>query len=185
MPTSATGATEARRRVHARVAGFTLIEIMVVMVIFAIAAGLVTLRMLPDDRERARREADSAAVLLERAADEAERTGRVIAWHPDGASARFEVPDQDGKWIPLADDPDFGERTLAGELAWSALHFVQPPDTGAGAADAGSDAAASGTRLVFLPGQTVPLFDIRLGKADAQVLLRGDALGRVSVESLP
>ena len=75
-PTSATGAAEPPAQRAA--AGFTLIEVLVVMVIFAIAAGLIALRLLPDDLERARHEAEATALLIERAADEAERTGRPL-----------------------------------------------------------------------------------------------------------
>jgi len=164
--------------------------VLVVLVIFAIAAGLLTLHLLPDDLDRARHEAEATALLLERAADEAERTGRALAWHPDGADSRFEAPDADGKWLALADDPDFGSRALPGELRWGALQFPMPPDAGGVVAQAAQaagarDPAAGGTRVVFLPGQLVPVFDIRLGAGTAQVLLHGDALGHVRVETAP
>ncbi len=155
------------------------------MVIFAIAAGLITLRLLPDDAERARHEAEATALLIERAADEAERTGRVLAWHPDGEASRFESPDAEGKWAALAEDPDFGSRALSGGLRWSALRFPLPPDAGVAASTAGaSDPGAGGTRVVFLPGQLVPVFEIRLGTGAAQVALLGDALGHVRVQSI-
>lgn len=188
-PTSATGAAERGRPGGGASGGFTLIEVLVVLVIFGIAAGLIALRLLPDDAERARREAEATAALLERAADEAERTGRPLAWHPDGERAFFESPDEAGKWTVLADDPDFGPRTLPAGLRWGALRFRVPAGTpSAQAAPAPPGASDAGNLLVrvpFLPGQTVPPFDVALQAAEAGAWLHGDALGRVRVEAGP
>lgn len=160
--------------------GFTLIELLVVLVIFAIAAGLVSLRLLPDDGELARHEAEASALLIERAADEAERTGRPLAWHPDGAASRFEVPDDQGRWVALTDDAEFAARALPGELRWGALHF--PQAAGAATAFAG-DANDIGTRVVFLPGQAVSPFRVAIGTEAHPWLLSGDATGHVQVEA--
>ena len=192
MPTSATGPTERRcGRSALPASGFTLIEILVVMVIFGIAVGAVALRLLPDDGERGRREAERTALLLERAADEAESTGRVLAWHPDGSHTRFEIPGEDGRWVPLPDDPEFSDRELPQDMAWTALEFPDPGTSARGAAtDSGSSnslvgGAATDTpvdRVIFLPGQPAPVFDVMLATGASRMRLHGNSLGRVTVQ---
>ena len=103
--------------------GFTLIEVLVVLVIFGIALGLVAVRLLPDDARLARQEGERTALLLERAADEAENTGQPMAWLPLSSEASFQIPDGQGGWKTLDGDEFFATRTLPGALRWSALRF--------------------------------------------------------------
>jgi len=97
-PTSATG-TEARRRE----AGVTLLELLVVMTLIAIAAGAVVLTAVPSTPPLAQ----EAARLAARAAfaqDEAALTGAALALRLDAEGYRFERrtgPD----WRPLEEPP--------------------------------------------------------------------------------
>lgn len=63
MPTSATGTARAR--------GFTLLEILVVLVIVAVLAGLLVFSYQDNPQQRLRREAAALAALLNVAAEEA------------------------------------------------------------------------------------------------------------------
>ncbi len=168
--------------------GFTLIELLVVLVIFGIALGLVAVRLLPDELALARREAQATALLLERASDETESSGHPLAWRPDGAGDRFETLDEAGHWQPLNNDADFHVRGLPGDLHWSALAFAagdggNSSSSGVSGAQ-GSSAVDSARRLVFLPGQAAPEFSIEVQVGRARVQLKGDALGRVAVNTL-
>ena len=60
--------------------GFTLIEIMVVMVILGITLALVSVNFSQDDGKVLSEEANRLAALLEHAQNEAMITGNAIAW---------------------------------------------------------------------------------------------------------
>lgn len=90
MPTSATGATEPRPRSWSgpsRPAGFTLVEILVVVVIAAVLTGLVVVGLgRGGPAERAERELDRLSASLELLCDRALLTGtaRGLRFHQHG-----------------------------------------------------------------------------------------------------
>lgn len=92
------------------VRGFTLIEVMVVMVIIGIMAGMAVSLMRPDPGRAAEAEAWRLARLTERLGREAEMTGQVLAlsWTADGYE--FTRRDDDGSWVPLDSDSIFEPR---------------------------------------------------------------------------
>jgi prepilin-type N-terminal cleavage/methylation domain-containing protein len=106
-----------------RNAGFTLIEIMVVLVIMGVMATGISIGL---DSLRGR-DADQALkrlrLVLEATADRAIVRGRPIAieFLPDGY--RFSALDPDDNWRPLNDPPVFTERTLPGGLSWAGLRL--------------------------------------------------------------
>jgi general secretion pathway protein H len=86
MPISGRGSSAGRRR-----AGFTLIEVMVVLAIVAIGAGLVALTIRDPAETRLESEAARLVALLESARTEARAAGLAAVWVPDaeGGSFRF------------------------------------------------------------------------------------------------
>jgi general secretion pathway protein H len=192
MPISATGTTEVgiiARVLHRPPPGFTLIELLVVLVIFGIALGLVAVRLLPDDLALVRREAQSAALLLERAADDTDSSGRPLAWRASAGGDLFEILDDSGRWKALDGDQDFHGHRLPGDLHWAALTFSGAPPAAPLPRDGGQRQAASNDetavpRVVFLPGQPAPEFSIELQAGRVRVLLKGNALGEVDVRTL-
>lgn len=90
MPTWAPGSS--RRRPAARgAAGFTLIELVVVVAIVAIASGLITLAIRDPARTRLEQEAVRLVALLETARTEARAGGLEVLWVPgsDGEGRDF------------------------------------------------------------------------------------------------
>lgn len=151
------------RRAH----GFTLIEVMVVLVIMGLVAtgisvGLDSLR--GRDTEQALKR---LRLVLEASADRAQVRGRpiVIEFLPDGY--RFAALDADDNWRPLIDPPVFAERPLPPGLTWLGLRLEGQPEV-------------SAPRLLF--GTQAPEYELRvatpggearfIGKANGQVLLR-------------
>lgn len=63
--------------------GFTLLELLVVIVILGIVAGMVTLSVAPSEDRRLTEEIDRLAALFRLANDEARVTGRAIRWRAD------------------------------------------------------------------------------------------------------
>jgi general secretion pathway protein H len=84
-------------------AGFTLLEMLVVLVIAGILVGLASLQLSRNPRTDLNEEAQRLALLLESAGDEAQVRARPIAWQPIDGGFRFDIRTQDG-WRPIRDD---------------------------------------------------------------------------------
>jgi type II secretion system protein H len=84
--------------------GFTLIEIMIVVVIIGIALSMVVANLMPDERERVRQEAQRLQTLFERVRDESAMSGKTIAVELQENTLRFYERDPrsiEVKWLPL------------------------------------------------------------------------------------
>lgn len=94
-------------------AGFTLIEIMLVVLLIGITITFVNLNLDPDPGQIVRREADRMAVLLRQLGDESILRGRAMAMHVDTASGRyrFEVL-EGGEWKAVNNDDLFHSRRI-------------------------------------------------------------------------
>jgi general secretion pathway protein H len=91
------------KRSPRRAAGFTLLEMMVVLVIAGILVSLTALTMTRNPRTDLNEEAQRLALLFESAGDEAQVRARPIAWQPLDGGFRFDQRTEDG-WRPLRDD---------------------------------------------------------------------------------
>ena len=80
---------------HAR--GFSLIELMIVMVIIGIATAAISLAIAPDPAHELRRDANELVRRFVIAQNEVRADGRVIAWQADSDGYRFSR----GTWQPV------------------------------------------------------------------------------------
>lgn len=87
------------------VGGFTLIEILVVVVILGIMIAVVGPNLTRNDADRARDEADRFSALLEAARDQAILEGRVLAFQGTEQGYRFLQLADNGKLAPVPDGP--------------------------------------------------------------------------------
>ncbi|HKS35049.1 MAG TPA: prepilin-type N-terminal cleavage/methylation domain-containing protein [Enterobacteriaceae bacterium] len=69
--------------------GFSLIEVMVVLVIIGIATTAITVSVAPNPADTLRLDARELALRLTAAQQEVRVDGRVIAWQPQGDGYRF------------------------------------------------------------------------------------------------
>jgi len=92
--------------------GFTLIEMLVVLMIMGLFLGLVTTITRPDERAVLRLEAERLARLLDFAAAEAQLTGKSIAWTAEGSGYRFWRLGDDSAWSEILDSDLLRARIL-------------------------------------------------------------------------
>src|SRR3977135_1819215 len=78
--------------------GFTLIEMLVVLLIMGLFVGLVSSITQPDDRALLHLESERLARLLDLAATKSHLTGKPVAWSADAASYRFWQFNEDTSW---------------------------------------------------------------------------------------
>jgi len=155
--------------VAGRAQGFTLLELLVVLVIMGLTVGLVSAVVRPDDRALLGIEADRLAQLLDLAATEARLTGRSIGWTSDGRGYRFWRVSADGNWYEVRDSNTLRRRTLPRGMRISSLRVeMMPPQ--------------AGMRLQFGAYGPTPGFSIEMSLGDERYTVVGSPVGEVRVE---
>ena len=102
MRISALGNSACHR--HQASAGFTLIEMLVVLMIAGLLLAVVALAPIRNRRSDLTEEAQRLATMLESADDEAQVRSVSIAWQPMAGGYRFYQRGENGSWQPLADE---------------------------------------------------------------------------------
>ena len=94
MPTSVPGNSAAASPSRLRAAGFTLIELMVVVAIIAIATAGVSFALRDSAAAQLDREAQRLSALFESARAQSRTSGIPVVWHPVDGGFRFDgLPD--------------------------------------------------------------------------------------------
>ena len=161
-----------RLRLAQRCAGFTLVELLVVLIVIGIAAGLAYAQLEVDPRQSLEREGRRFAGALEHAALLAQWKNQTLGVSASGGAYRFwrrGTPDTDGeRWLALSDDDVLAPRTLPASL-------IAVPRLYAG------QAVADEAVLPLSPtGRNEP-YVIALASPEWQILLAADPLNRVAL----
>ena len=151
--------------------GFTLVEIMVVMVIIGITLGLVSLNAIPSPRQDLQKEAQRIALLLQLARDEAIVRNRLIAFEANSDRYRFLVRNET-RWDPVINDDLLREREF--KNAPIVLLLDPPAQTGG--------ASNNNLRITFGREPVDRPFVLTLGSGDNRVAIRADGVGHFVVE---
>ena len=147
--------------------GFTLIEILVVIVILGIATVLATANLFQTDEEKLQQESEKLLAVLQIARDEAAFGGRVIAVTMTGKEIQFL------------------ERDLADPARWnaSAVEGLKPrtlSDAFSMQLRVGADGAeAKDNHITFLPIGVAAPFELALRSPAGIQKISGDAIGNL------
>jgi general secretion pathway protein H len=146
--------------------GFTLIEMLVVLMIMGLFVGLVSAITRPDDRAVLRLEAERLTQLLDFAASEAQLTGKSIAWTADVSSYRFWRAGDDNNWAEIRDSELLRARTLPQGVAVSGFRVENMRPQGS-------------MRLEFAPQGSSLAFNIALSLGTERYSVAGSPVGDV------
>lgn len=147
--------------------GFTLLEMLVVIVIAGIMLGLVSFNAIPGERQVLQNDAQRIALLLQLARDEAIVRDRQVAFEADSDHYRFLVRDDSG-WKPMTDDDMFREREFKHPVNLS----INPP----------LSENSQAFRIVFGREPVDKPFVLTLAAGDASIAIRADGVGHFTVE---
>lgn len=158
-------ATAAQRKVS----GFTLVELLVVMVIIGITLGLAALNAIPSPRQDLQKEAQRIALLLQLARDEAIVRNRLVTFEADSERYHFLVRGDKG-WTPIVKDDLLRERSFKNPPV--TLILDPPPSNG----------GASTLRITFGREPVDKPFVLTLASGDNRVAIHADGVGHFTVE---
>ena len=148
--------------------GFTLLEVLVVVVVIGIASGLVVANLGGDDRRRTEREAHRLAGALEHAAAVAQWKSETLGISADGGIYRFWRRGPDGRWGTVNDDDVLAPHALPAEFTIRLASYAGAP-------------VADDAILPFRPsGRNEPYALVLASPAWSQIVT-GDPLNRVQV----
>jgi general secretion pathway protein H len=148
--------------------GFTLLELLVVLVIAGITLGFISLNALPSDRQALQAEAQRIALLMQLARDEAIVRNRPIAFEADGNRYRFLLR-EGSKWLLMDQDDMLRERPF--QRAPIALS-ITPAVAG----------ESNPLRIVFGREPVDKPFILTMSTGQSSVSLRADGIGHFEVE---
>lgn len=147
--------------------GFTLIELLIVLVILGVLSTYVALTTTPDTRREAANDATRLQLVLEIALQEAQVSGRPIAWVAEGTRYRFVQGNFERRWQAITDDEYLRPRELTQGVRIGAITVDGQP-------------LPQDSWLVFA-SSTAPLFQIQLDSPQGFYVLRSRPNGRVDL----
>lgn len=159
--------------------GFTLLEVLVVMLLMALLIGMVSLVPLGTSSQQARREAERFATLVELLRQQAVERNQIYGLQIDAQRYVVQLLDSDGHWQPLeAFRPQTLEENLHLRLD---LSSSKTPITNSVVAP---KAIGRQPDLLVLPSDETSPFTLWL-ESDKKVLLTmsSDGLSEVHIES--
>lgn len=150
-----------------RGAGFTLLELLVVLVIAGIMLGVVSFNAMPSERQRLQNEAQRIALLLQTAREEAIVRNRPVAFEADAYRYSFWIRNAN-EWAPITQDDVLRER----EFQRAPLTVMLDPPV----------ASDQSIRIVFGREPVDRPFVLTLAEGDVSVAVHADGIGHFVVE---
>lgn len=151
-----------------RARGFTLLELLVVLVIVGLVLGFVSINAIQSEQQALQKEAQRIALLLQLAREEAIVRNRPIAFEADSNSYRFLVRDEE-EWHALPQDDLLRERSFPRPPVTLTMSPARPAEDGP-------------LRIIFGREPVDKPFVLTLSSNEASVAIRADGIGNFSVE---
>lgn len=146
---------------------FTLVEILVVVVILGVFAGLAGLALSRDERGALNAEAERLADVLDLAAAQARLSGHALAWRADDTGYGFQRHDPARGWFDVPGDPALRGRLLPATVTIASLRVEamrQPL-----------------VRIEFSPYGPPPAFEVELASGELRQRVSMSPVGEVTV----
>jgi general secretion pathway protein H len=148
--------------------GFTLLEMLVVLVVASIMLSVATLSLMPSAQSVLRDESKRLAFLMENGAMASQAGGQPLAWSGTGNSYRFWLRTKEGEWVRIERD--------------NLLHPRNLPDTvRIGAVSFNGRSIEPGSLVVLSPELSAKEFRVSLLSSDLISDVVGNGLGKVEV----
>ena len=146
--------------------GFTLLEMMVVLVVASIMLTVATLNLMPNAQTVLREESQRLAFLMENGAMSSQAGGQPLAWSGTGNSYRFWMRTKEGEWVRIERDNLLHPRTLPDAVRIGEVSFdgrsIEP-----------------GSLIVLSPELSAKDFRVSLLSDDLVSDIVGNGLGKV------
>lgn len=149
--------------------GFTLVEMLVVLMIMGLLLGLISISTAPDDKARLGVEVERLAQLMDLAVNESRLSGRPIAWTSDGPSYRFWRFNEATGWLPIKEEV-LRMRNLPHGMRLSRLQVDSQRATG-----------NRNLRVEFSSRGDMPLFHVEMSYGYARAVVASSPLGDIRV----
>jgi general secretion pathway protein H len=148
--------------------GFTLLEMLVVLVVASIMLSVVTLNLMPSAQSVLREESQRLALLMENGAMSSQAGGQPLAWSGTGSSYRFWLRTKEGEWVRIERDNLLHPRNLP-----EAVHIGEVSFNG--------KRIEPGSLVVLSPELSAKEFRVSLLSSDLVSDVVGNGLGKVEV----
>ena len=152
--------------------GFTLIEIMEVLLIVGIVLGIVSVNLEPDRDSVVRDEANRLTLLLQTAQQESILQGKVIGVVIERQGYYFLTLNDKGEFKPLSEDDVLYPRPLPKDIVISSVDIDGASDT-------------EKPRLILLPTGELAAFTVTLSRGATRWFVKGELTGEITAQIAP